>query len=90
MYIYIYITSRPLYGGGTRFCVYFVYVYILFCFVGLLWMSLELILPVLQHSHCKNKATPYQTLLTNLLEIYQTPNKHTMQTYHKLIKTAGG
>ena len=41
----------------------------------------------LQHSHCKNKATPYQTLFTNLLEIYQTHNKHTMQPYHKLIKT---
>ena len=27
--------------------MYFVYVYLAFCFVGLLWMSLELILPSL-------------------------------------------
>jgi len=52
-YIYIYIliylyylhicTSWPLYGGGSGVCVYFVFVYIVLWFVGLLWMSLELI-----------------------------------------------
>ena len=26
IYIYIYIVSRPLYGGGSGVCVYFVYV----------------------------------------------------------------
>ena len=36
-------TSRPLYGGGSRVCVYFVYVYIVLWFVALLWVSLELI-----------------------------------------------
>ena len=33
-------TSRPLYGGGSGVCVYFVYVYIVLCFVGLLWVAL--------------------------------------------------
>ena len=49
MYICIYIlkclhmykyTSRPLYGGGSGVCVYFVYVYIVLCFVGLRWVAL--------------------------------------------------
>ena len=30
-------TSRPLYGGGSGVCVYFVYVYIVLWFVALLW-----------------------------------------------------
>ena len=38
---YVYIdTSRPLYCGGSGVCVYFVYVYIALCFVGLLWVAL--------------------------------------------------
>ena len=34
-------TSRPLYGGGSGVCVYFVYVYIVLCFFGLLWVPFE-------------------------------------------------
>ena len=37
-------TSRPLYGGGSGVCVYFVYVYIVLWFVGFLLVSLELVL----------------------------------------------
>ena len=38
--IIIVITSRPLYGGGSGVCVYFVYVYIVLWFGGLLWLAL--------------------------------------------------
>ena len=31
----MYYTSRPLYGGGSGLCVYFVYVSTVLCFVGL-------------------------------------------------------
>ena len=40
-------TSRPLYGGGSGVCVYFVYVYIALWCVALFWMSLDPILPFL-------------------------------------------
>ena len=40
IYISIYVTSRPLYGGGSGVCVYFVYVYIVLCVVGLRWVAL--------------------------------------------------
>ena len=31
-------TSRSLYGCGSGVCVYSVYVYVVLCFVGLLWV----------------------------------------------------
>ena len=34
-------TSRPLYGGGSGVCVYFVYAYIAWWFLALLWVSLD-------------------------------------------------
>ena len=39
-YQLVLLLSRPLYGGGSGVCVYFVYVYIVLCFVGLLWVAL--------------------------------------------------
>ena len=37
-------SSRQLYGGGSRVCVYFVYVYIVLWFIGFPWASLEFML----------------------------------------------
>ena len=44
----IIVITRPLYGGGSGVCVYFVYVYIVLWFVGHFGMSLELTLLYLE------------------------------------------